>query len=251
MKSFLLALQFLTIIPIKFKHINEKLMAQSMIYFPCVGFLLGLVLAGINCLLLLLNFPRLSIDIILVVMLIFLTGGIHLDGLADTIDAILSGRKSDEMLKIMRDPHIGAMGVLGIISIILLKISLLYSIGEALKPISLILMCSLSRWSLVFAMFSFPYAREEGKAKVFIQGINPKIFILSTSLTLFLVFASWKFKGLLILFIAAISSYITARFINKKISGITGDTLGMINEITEASVLFGVCILQRWCLWII
>lgn len=251
MVSFLLALQFLTIIPVKIKHINERQMSESMVYFPFVGVLLGLILAVSDKLLYFLNLGTFATNTILVILLAALTAGIHLDGLADTADAFLSRKSKDDMLKIMRDSHIGVMGVLSLISIILLKISFLSSISISLKTVSLVLMCILSRWSLVFAMFLFPYAREDGKAKIFIQGMNFKIFILATIIALICVLTIWKIKGLIILGIIAMSAYIIGRFINNKIGGITGDTLGAINELTEVIVLFSICILERINLWII
>ncbi len=251
MKSFLLALQFLTIIPVKIKHINDKRIAQSMIYFPLVGLFLGLILVAINYLSYILGFARLSIDIILVIFLIILTGGIHLDGLSDSFDAISSRKNKEEMLMIMRDSHAGVFGVLSIIGVVLLKIALLYSVAISLKTTALLLMPVLSRWALVFVIFLFPYARQEGKAKVFIENRSWKIFLISTFLAFISAALIWRINGLLILLIVAPSAYIIAKFINKKICGITGDTLGAINELTEVIVLFVMCILERSSLWII
>lgn len=251
MISFLLALQFLTIIPVKIKQISGKKIAESMIYFPLVGLLLGLALVGINNLLYALNFPQLSINTILVILLIALTGAIHLDGLSDTFDAFFSGKNKEEMLEIMRDHHAGVMGVLSIVSIILLKISFLYAINRSLKGIALCLACIFSRWSLVFLMFLFPYARKEGKAKIFIQGINLKILLLSTAVALISAIVIWKIKGLLLLLIIAACAYLIGKFISKKIGGITGDALGAVNEITETLTLFFICIIEKSNLWII
>ena len=245
MTNFLLALQFLTVIPVKTRSINAKKNAQAMIFFPLVGLILALILSVVNKLLLMMSFPSLSIVMILIVLLVFLTGGLHLDGLADTADAFLSRKDKDGMLKIMRDSHIGVMGVLSTITIILLKVALIFSISHPLRYISLVLMCVLSRWSLVLAMFLFPYAREEGKAKIFIQNINFKIFSLATIITLICAIAVWQLKGLLISLVAVVSTYIIGRFINKKIDGITGDILGAINEIMEVVVLFSICIFER------
>ena len=222
-----------------------------MIYFPLVGLLLGLILAGANGLLSFFNFEPYFINVMLVILLIVLTGGIHLDGLADTTDALLSGKDREEMLEIMRDSRIGVMGTLGLISIILLKIALVSALTVSLKTISLILMCVLSRWSLVFAMFLFPYAREDGKAKLFIQGINFKIFILATMLALISIAGTGKLSGLLVFAISAIGTYIINKFITRKIGGITGDTLGATNELIEIIILFSICILERINLWII
>jgi len=238
MVVFLLALQFLTILPLKIKEASEKNMADSMMYFPAVGLFLGLMLSGLNKLLLTLNFPALTINIILVIALIIITGGIHLDGLSDTTDAFSSGKPKEEMLAIMRDSHIGVMGTLSLISIILLKICLLSSLSAPLKTTGLLLACVLSRWSAVLSMFLFPYARRDGKAKVFMQNMNSKIFFLSTIVTVICAFAIWRLEGLVALLIIAGCVYLSGNLFSRKIGGITGDTLGATIELTEVITLF-------------
>lgn len=245
MKSFLFALQFLTIIPVRIQHINEKITSRSLVYFPLVGLVLGLILAGIDNLLLYFNLEQLSINIVLVVSLIILTGGLHLDGLSDSCDALLSRKDREEMLKIMRDSHIGVMGVLAIISILLLKIAFLFSLNLNTKVSALLLMCILSRWSLVLAMFIFNYARLEGKAKAFFAGMNLKVFILSTAIALATAVVFGQIRGLFIMAIVAAATYVMARFIKSKLGGITGDTLGATNEIMEVIILLTICLLKR------
>ncbi len=196
--SLILALQFLTVIPFKVNKVSEKSIAYSLIWFPLAGWLLGLLLAAINFILYQLNIPDFTASVILVVMLAGITGAMHLDGLADTFDGIFHLAGKEERLRIMRDPHIGAIGVVSIVSVLLLKISILSAFSQFLKPIALILMCVLSRWSVVLAMFKFPYAREDGKLKAFMQNINFKIFSLATILALLLVFIIWQARGLLL-----------------------------------------------------
>ncbi|MBU1853752.1 MAG: adenosylcobinamide-GDP ribazoletransferase [Candidatus Omnitrophica bacterium] len=243
MKNFLIALQFLTSIPVRIKNIDENKVSSS--YFPLVGLLLGLILIGANRFLWFLGFEQFFINIILVILLIILTGGIHMDGLADTMDAFLSRKGKDEILRIMRDSRIGTMGVLSLVSIILLKIAFISSISLDLKEPSLILMCVFSRWSLVLSMFLFPYAREEGKAKIFVRNINIKVFIFSTVITILCAFMFWRVSGLVTLAVVALSAYIAGRAISERIGGITGDTLGAINEFAEIAVLFNICVLGR------
>jgi len=166
----------------------------------------------------------------------------HLDGLSDTADAFLSGKPKDEMLAIMRDPHIGVMGVISIISVLLLKIGLLAAVAAPLKATSLLLMCVLSRWSSVLAMFLFSYARKDGKAKVFMLGMNLKIFLFSLIAVFVFAFTIWRMKGLITLLIVAGCAYLIGKLANRKIKGITGDTLGAVIELTEIIVLFTVCI---------
>ncbi len=249
MRGFLLALQFLTIIPIGARlSIDKNKLHQVVVYFPLVGLLLGLILSGVSSLLSLIPLEKFLTNAILVILLIILTGGLHLDGLADTFDAFLSRKSKPEMLKIMRDSHIGVMGVLSLISIILIKISLFCSLDLSLKNASLILMCLLSRYSLVFSMFSFPYAREEGKAKTFIEGMNFKIFGLATTIALFCVIILWQLIGLLVFILVMIFVFLIGKFITKKIGGITGDSLGAINELVEVFVLLNILILTRNCI---
>ena len=242
--SFLSALQFLTVIPVRLKTANEQRMASSMVYFPLVGLLLGLFLAGLNALLSFLNLPSLAMNVITVVVLIMVTGGLHLDGLSDTADAFLSGKPREQMLEIMRDSRSGVMGVLSLISVILLKIALLFSISVSLQLNALMLMCVLSRWSAVATMFFFPYARQEGKAGAFIKGMNLKIFILSAVAAVICASIAWQVRGLFVLLIVTGFSYALGKFSTKKIGGITGDTLGATIELTEIVTLSTVFILE-------
>jgi len=244
MSSLLLAIQFLTTLPLRVRSYNDKKMAWSLVYFPVVGLCLGLVLVGLNALLFLCGIFGLTANIILVIALIILSGGMHLDGLADTADAFLSGKTKQDMLEIMRDSHIGVMGVLALVSIILLKTGLLFSLDFAVKPAALVLTCVLSRWSPVLLMYLFPYARREGKAKLFIQGINSKILLISTLIAAGCSFWIWQMPGLCICLIVALTTFLMGRFTQRKIGGITGDTLGATIEITEVVILLTVNIIQ-------
>jgi len=246
MKKFLIALQFLTIFPGGDNTaIDKDKLPQGIVYFPLVGLFLGLVLAATNKVLSFISTDELLANVVLVTLLIILTAGLHLDGLADTFDALLSRKKRGEMLQIMRDSHIGTMGVLSLICILLFKVSLLCSLAQQVLNISLVLMCLLSRYSLVLAMFLFPYIREEGKAKVFVEGMNRRRLFLATVISLSCAFIVFGLKGLFTLFAAGLFVLLTGRFIAGKIGGMTGDTLGAINELTETFVLLTVLILIR------
>jgi adenosylcobinamide-GDP ribazoletransferase len=244
MSSLLLALQFLTVLPLKVKHFNEKRIAWALVFFPVIGLFLGLMLVVLNMFLTASGILPAVVNIILVIALIIFTGGMHMDGLSDTADAFLSGKSREEMLKIMRDPHIGVMGVLSLIGSILLKIGLLSSISAITKPAALILMCMLSRWAVVMVMYLFPYARQEGKAKLFMQGLNLKILIASLIVVLVFLFSIWGLKGWLVLLIISGCAYLINLAIAKKIGGVTGDTLGATIEIMEVVILLTVCITQ-------
>ncbi len=241
MDSFLLALQFLTVFPLRIKEVSKAKLSRAMIYFPVVGLILGFLLVGINAISGILNFSGLTANILVVVALITITGGMHLDGLSDTADAFFSGKPKEEMLTIMRDSHSGVMGVLSLISIILLKVGLLG--GAPLKAAALLLICSLSRWSAVLTLFLFPYARSEGKAKAFAEGINAKIFFLSTILAIIFALGIWRLKGLAVFSVIAGCTYLFGKATTRKLGGITGGTLGANIAIMEVISLFIGCII--------
>ena len=241
MVGFLLALQFLTIIPVTIKDVDEKKIARSIVYFPLAGLFIGMLLSAAYVPLCSLHLASLTVSIILVVALIVITGGMHLDGLADTGDALLSVKPKDQMLAIMRDPHIGVMGALSLISIILLKIGLLFSLGASAKIPALLLMCVLSRWSAVLTMYLFPYARQDGKAKVFSRGMNAKIAALSSILALVCSFAIWQLKGVAAFLVIGGFVYVSGKIISRSIGGMTGDTLGATIELSEVATLLIAC----------
>jgi adenosylcobinamide-GDP ribazoletransferase len=237
MKVFLSAIQFLTIIPINVK-LKDKHLASSLAYFPMVGVLLGLGLWGVNIFLARLGFNDFLNSSILVVFLIIMTGGLHLDGLADTCDGLYGQRSKEKRLEIMRDPCVGAMGVLGLICAVILKIVLVFSLPFELRGLGLVLMCMISRFSMVLSLFVFPYARQEGKAKSFINSINLKIFIMAALATLLCTIIIFKLPGFFILAAAIIFVVLLNKFISKELGGITGDTIGAAAELVEVFVLF-------------
>ena len=97
---------------------------------------------------------------------------------------------------------------------------------------------------MVFSIFYFPYARQEGKAKVYMQGVNQKIFLWASGISLLIIFFSAQFKGMIIWLIITAAAYLINRFIKDKIDGLTGDTLGALCEIIEVMVLFSLTLLN-------
>ena len=245
MTSILLAFQFLTILPFKVKRFNADALAWAAVFFPIVGLALGLILAGVNYLLVSYGFNDIASNIVLVILLVILTGGLHLDGLSDTSDALFSGKPKDEMLAIMRDSHVGVMGVLAIISVLLLKVAFLSAIAPELKSKALILMCVLSRWSMPLSIYSLPYARQNGKAKSFMDGMNIWIFLTASLIALVITYFLLGVLGISILGATAAAAYFTGLYIKGKVGGITGDTIGAVSELSEVVILIGFIIVER------
>ena len=242
MKRFLIDLQFLTLLPIKIKsEIKEDDFGRSLLYFPIIGLLIGILLSLI---LFLFSFlPNSVLSAVILIVAITVTGGIHLDGFADTCDGFYGDKPKEKILEIMRDSRIGVMGVIGIVTLLLLKFTLIVSIPRDFLWRSLILMATFSRWSQGLACLVSKYARSEGKAKFFIEYANRKDIIAGSLFTVALFLLMAKLKGILIFALALLCLLLFIRYIKRKIGGMTGDTIGATSEIAEALILFFVLIL--------
>jgi len=236
LNNFFLALHFLTGIYIKKLDCDEKKLSRATQYFPLIGVLIGCVLAVVNFLFSFV-FSPVVVCAVIVVCLILITRGFHLDGFIDTVDGIFGGMNKDERLKIMKDTNIGSFGAIGVVSLLLLKYTLLLELsGDKLFPVFLILMPALSRWSMVCAMVLYPYLREKGTGHF--TKLVGKNEVTVASLTIFVfVFAFMGINGLIILTSTLILMLLISKYISSKIGGMTGDTYGALNETIEVMVL--------------
>lgn len=237
MKQLFIALQFLTILPVKIKsEIKERDFGASLIYFPLVGAFIGLLLVSV---IIIFGFlPYLVRVALVLITYIIITGAIHLDGFADTCDGFYAGRSKEEVLAIMRDSHIGTMGVIGLVCLLLFKFTLLISIPEETLWKFLVTMVAFGRWSQVFACYASKYARQEGKARYFIEYAGAKEILLATLFTLGLFFMLLEIKGLVSFFIPALTVFLFVNFAKRKAGGMTGDTIGATSELAEVSYVF-------------
>ncbi|MFH0924175.1 MAG: adenosylcobinamide-GDP ribazoletransferase [bacterium] len=238
MQDLLIAIQFLTRIRFSNK-INYKpdSFAKSMVWFPVVGLILGGILIISNYLLSYL-FPLAIVNIFILIILIYLTQGIHLDGFADFIDGFYASNEKQKILAVMRDSRVGSMGALGLIILFLTKYLALTNLTVTTKIYALLLAPVLSRWMMVFATVGSHYAREgDGLGKAFVENNNYKIFLESSLIPVILSITFFKLKSIFIIGMVFIITGILIRYIKKRIDGITGDTLGAINEIIEVAVL--------------
>jgi adenosylcobinamide-GDP ribazoletransferase len=241
MKRFLIALQFLTIIPIKINsEVEDKDLGASLIYFPMVGALIGLLLA--LCTLVFGFLPRLVIVALVIIVSIIVTGVIHIDGLADTCDGLFSFKSKEKMLEVMRDSRIGAMGMTAIACVLLFKFTLLFSLPIGILGKSLILMIAFSRWAQVVACYSSKYARNEGRAKYYIEYAGGREVIGATLFTLTLFFVLMQLKGIVLFFLSMLPIFLFINFVKSKIGGMTGDTIGATSELAEVILVFFILI---------
>ena len=242
---FFAALAFLTKIPVPGpEKISQNLLGKSYAYFPAVGAIIGiLLLLAANLLHYLFPFHVSLRAVLLLTWWVFLTGALHLDGLADTFDGIGGGTTISDRLCIMRDPHTGTFGMVALILLLLLKYNFLLNLetGVKLAP-ALFYSPLLSRWAMVVLLYTTPYSRakegQTGLVSPFMLNLNRRRLFIATASTLAAGIFYPRLFFLLLLPLTALVIVISRVFFLKKLGGITGDCLGAVNEVTELAVLF-------------
>ena len=266
MKRFLIALQFLTIIPVrKGINVSEVEIAKSSSVFVLVGIIQGILLIATDYIAGRVFHPDLVTGIILLVYVLS-TGGFHLDGLADTFDAIAAKAEGSpdadqqKRLSILKDTATGPMGVTAILFSLGLKYLLLTNLTHFLTFTyysSLFFLPVISKWTMLISMFHGKQARENGLGNLFINKIGVKEVALSTTiLCLLLILPKFLFSYYIpdnqYIFYALllVTMYLLCRvwilFFHKKFGGLTGDMLGAVSEITEVIFLLMVVLWSRF-----
>ncbi|TEU29838.1 adenosylcobinamide-GDP ribazoletransferase [Acinetobacter seifertii] len=237
MTPFWIALQFLTVLPIELKTIpTAQQNGRAILFYPLVGLIIGGILFIFTCLLA--KLPIVLLASIILTLWIWLTGGLHLDGLADTADAWVGGfGDKQRTLQIMKDPSCGPIGVLSLVIICLLKFVLIYVLIEQHQTLFLILVPMVGRVVPSILFLTTSYVREKGLGRSLTDHL-PKI--ASWIITGFVLLLSlyWELQGLIAI-IGFLSSLVYLRHLFiKRIGGITGDTVGAAIEISETVLLF-------------
>ena len=267
MKGFLLLLSFMTRIPMPKIDYDEEKLGKSMKYFPAVGVIVGIILLFF-CIVFTFVFKNLNYSTVLPLMIIVViltdlitTGGLHLDGLADTFDGIFSYRSKHKMLEIMKDSRLGSNGALALILYFLIKFVLLYSLlieNQGGTIFAILTYPVVARLCSVISCASSPYARGSGMGKTFVDNTKTKEVIIAALITVvysgailfYMIGSRFNYSlpldflmksfsiNLLIIAILGLFSYAFSKLIERKIGGITGDTLGALLEISSLVYLF-------------
>lgn len=239
------ALRFLTVLPVPGREqLFEKDEATPRLvvglpYFPLVGLLLGCLL-WLLVLLLTPLVPQLALAALLVVALVILTGGLHLDGLMDSCDGLFGGHTRERRLEIMRDSRVGSFGVLGAACLLLLEFALFASIGEHSLPLALLVALPSARWSMALAVRVFPSARPTGLGAAFHQAVTTKGVALAGTVALAIVLVAGRWTGLIVWTTASATTLALGFWITRSIGGLTGDSYGALAEVAEVVALLAV-----------
>ena len=241
MKKLILAFSFLTILPFPSNASDEPpSLGGSAGWFPLVGAVIGalaaVVLYGLRLIL-----PGPLAAVLACLVWIILTGGLHLDGLADTCDGIFNASSPQRRLEIMKDSSLGTFGGIGLIMAIILKITLLFSLPNHFL-IAIPLAAASARWLLLPAAFQ-PQARRDGMGAHFAASINKFAFVPAALVVVLLTACSGWYGIAAVVAIHGLAWLIFA-FAKKRLGGMSGDVLGFLVETSELLVLFTFCIYQ-------
>jgi adenosylcobinamide-GDP ribazoletransferase len=231
-----LALAFLTILPVGPRRaVARESVAESLAWFPLCGFMIGALLAVADSSLgFISGWPLKSA--LTVVLLTLLTGAVHLDGLADTADALGAGRDRERALEIMRDSAIGSFGAIALFFVLALKTIALAGLVGRHRSEALYLAPGLARWAMVAVSCGLDYLRAEGAGSTLLEGDANRSFAFAsiTALTAVLL-APWR-RMLGACAATAIATLALRGFYRRWLGGVTGDAIGAAGEIVEAIV---------------
>ena len=249
MKGLRLAIGFLTILPMRVGEAQPGDLGRAAGWFPVVGLLLGALLSVAQWLLLSLFNPLLAGGLV-VALWAALTGGLHLDGLADCGDGLLAAATPARRLEIMRDPRLGAFGVLALTIFLVLKVSavsaqpglVLFSIQPggwqpmAWLPVGPLVVATVcSRW-LILPIGRQPGARPGGLGADFALGLRPPALVAAAAV-LVIAAALGGPRALVAVLAAHGVAWLILQAARRRLGGITGDILGLTVELSELAVL--------------
>ena len=232
--ALLVAIGFLTRIPVP-SRVFEDADAQrnSLVWYPAVGLLLGIILLMLAGLLH--SAPPLLLAALVLTAWVLLTGGLHLDGLADTADAWVGGIGDRERtLQIMKDPRSGPAGVTAVVLVLLLKFAALASLSTDSWPL-LWLAPLLARASLTAAFLGLPYVRSGGLGSALADAPRGACALSLLVTSVLSLLAGWS--GVFALVVTAAIWLLWRRACRQRLGGFTGDTAGALAEVIEVAVL--------------
>lgn len=239
MKFLLLAISFLTVFPVNLRQPPARGdIGRAAAWFPVIGVLIGgitlLVWSGLRMII-----PVFSAAVVSTVVWIFLSGGLHLDGLADCCDGLLHPSNPERRLEIMKDPRLGSFGGIGLILAILCKFVFLVDLEPA-RLTWIVLAAVLGRWVLLLVARQ-PMARPGGMGADFAMGLSPMVYFAALiPVTAVILATGWL--SLIAALLAHLVVWGAVRLAVMRLGGVTGDVMGLSVELAELSVLLVGCL---------
>jgi adenosylcobinamide-GDP ribazoletransferase len=242
---FLIAIQFFTRIPIPTVNYTPEKLNSSSKYFPLVGVLVG-VLVSLSYMVSTFIFSH-SISILISIFFsLILTGAFHEDGLSDFIDGMGGGYTKEKILQIMKDSRIGSFGAIAITMYLLFKFFSLNEISSANLPLVFVSAHSLSRFVSISLIYSLNYVSEEGKSKPLANKIKLHELLLAFLFGLAPLLSFQSFYIFILLVPQFLFRIFFSYYLDSKIKGYTGDSLGAAQEFSEIIFYLSFIGLTKW-----
>ena len=236
-QAFLVALQFLTCLPVRFSTLSDdKTHGYSLLFYPLIGLIIGTLLVLLGWLLS--DAPPLLAAALVTTGWVLLTGGLHLDGLADSADAWMGGLgDKQKTLAIMKDPNCGMAGVSAIVLMLLLKFSALHSLFVAQEWTVLIYATVLARTFVMLLFMTTPYVRSQGLGTSLTDHQPRKLSALIISATPIALLYATDLSYIWLPLTAIVVFTLLRWLMIRRIQGTTGDTAGALLELSELGIL--------------
>lgn len=237
MNSFLVGLQFLTRIHIARQTVwTAEDFGRSTRFFPLVGLVLGICYALAAWLLVYFIGMRTLTAVLLLILPLLLTGGLHADGFMDTADGVFSGRERERKLEIMKDSRVGSFGVVSFVLLMFLQFALLLDMHPFLLVPALFIMPIIGRMAMVLAIACFPYARADGMGKTFADMADRKTIVTASVMTVVFVLPCGLLASVALM-LGVLFALFFCRAMTTTLGGVTGDIYGAVTVLTETLVL--------------
>jgi adenosylcobinamide-GDP ribazoletransferase len=238
-RGVLVATAFLTRVPVAVVA-GAVDVGRAARWFPLIGGLLGGATALIAWTMTeVMDFPAALTATLVVGLGAWVTGAIHLDGLADTVDGFGGGRDREGVLRIMRDPLIGSYGAAALVLVIGVKVTAIAALLDRGAALPFVVAApAISRWTISALAAWLPYARTEGGLGKAVTHERDTIgLVVATAVTALIAIGALRVDALIVWAFAALTAVWIARTARRRIGGVTGDVFGASVELTETSVL--------------
>jgi adenosylcobinamide-GDP ribazoletransferase len=229
--GFLISLQFLTQLPIRTDQAKPHHVSDSYYFYPVIGLLVGAAAVVVRRVLMMMFPLAFSIALVLA-FLMWISGGLHEDGLADVADAMGGGWTRDDRLRIMKDSRIGAFGASILVLAVLTKFAALTSMNPARLDASIVVAQMLGRWAFLPMGYFNSYAHE-GLASEFMKGLTAKAVIVAGVVSVAGTIALCRRQGLIAIALTVAILISSSLYFRRRIGGVTGDCFGATFQFVE------------------
>lgn len=245
-ESLMVALSTYSIIPMPQFEWNEKNMKYAICFFPVVGVFCGVLIWALGVLASILKLSNLFVAILAVCIPLLITGGIHMDGFMDTVDAISSHQPKEKKLEILSDPHLGAFAVIYCGIYLILNMAFLYEIYSLGHLFVLCPVFVLSRCISSLCAVNLPNARESGMLSSYTKDAKRKMvnimMVLVSILSVVIILLISPIVGTVAIATGLLWTALYCRIVKKQFGGVTGDTTGFFLQMFELCCMIGVWI---------